>query len=526
MQVISFSISLVIMTSGINVIAQQDSCTLYEQAGLISLFDYNTIYHTLKYTEEYYELDDEYLVSENLESVYREFLKSACDIFTEEDIARLKELYQKYQIDNMDDMNNALNVISEHPDNFIDPFLEKLFQNDPDYIDIIEKLKIYFQSVMHLVERSVMEQKLASSGYATNPGIAEYYLDNHEEAIDYFKKLPAEELQSSWLDLYYLGLSQRAVSQFDEALENLQRAQVLAPEKSELNYNLADLCYYVFGDVSTASVYLGKALQLNPDHYYSRLLKGKILIINNEIAEAKKIFTRLIEEQPELIDAYNERGMIFGLEYNAAAALEDYSSAYQIDSLDMNAIKGKSSTLFGLQQYEEGYALLQNALLSYPDDKSIYGLIGEYYLATEDYDSCVICYEFADTDPSNIYIQNNLGYCLMKSGAHEKAAGIFMRIIAECESDESMKMMVAYGHNNLGYCLYKTGELNDALDHIETSLALEPNNACALIHKVIVEDALGRSGGHCENLNRASKLPNLVYCGQDMKKLLENYCRD
>jgi tetratricopeptide (TPR) repeat protein len=100
-----------------------------------------------------------------------------------------------------------------------------------------------------------------------------------------------------------MGMKDREIKQFDEAISNYSKAISVSPEDENLHYNIAR-AYFEASKRDKAEEYLGKALKLNPEFkegkvFYNYLLKLDQAQENKSKSEKKTggIFQNIFHSQ-------------------------------------------------------------------------------------------------------------------------------------------------------------------------------------------------------------------------------------
>jgi tetratricopeptide (TPR) repeat protein len=134
-------------------------------------------------------------------------------------------------------------------------------------------------------------------------GIIRLEFRQTEEAIDDFREalrldegnswhLSADERQETLVDL--AKIQEQDLSNHEEALATLEQA---ADTPDALG--LRAQCHYALGDLQAASDCAQRALQLDPDHVDSLLVKVRLAMNANEAAAAEALLNQVLKVQPK-----------------------------------------------------------------------------------------------------------------------------------------------------------------------------------------------------------------------------------
>lgn len=115
---------------------------------------------------------------------------------------------------------------------------------------------------------------------------------------------PETERESQALHYYLMGQISYTDENFPKAVANFMRAGELIDQPApELHARLAEL-FVRSGDLTRALAEAEKALEPNPEDSYMLLLKAGILESLNQNLEAVPIYEKIINQHPDVFDAY------------------------------------------------------------------------------------------------------------------------------------------------------------------------------------------------------------------------------
>ncbi len=187
-----------------------------------------------------------------------------------------------------------------------------------------------------------------------NRGSAYANLGRYNEAIsDYYK---ATELDPKNIYAYcrrgrmYLQMGQSA-----EAISDLNKAIQLDPKNANA-YIDRGYIHGILGQYEDAVTDFTKAI-INV--FYSR---GQTYYYSGDWNKVISDYTKVIELDPENVDAYCSRGAAYCFSAHYSQAISDFDKAIKINPKNSNAYFGRGSTHRGLGQYNEGISDLTKAI--------------------------------------------------------------------------------------------------------------------------------------------------------------------
>lgn len=172
-------------------------------------------------------------------------------------------------------------------------------------------------------------------------GVASYELNLKSET--YF--LEAIRLNPDLAEAYlYLGKCKYLTSDFDGALDNLNKAIQLNPKLAEV-YLERGYVYKEQGDLLAAHVEFSKAISLE-EGWKSYFHRGLIDIELNQYECAIEAFDHVIEQKPEHIQAYVQRALAKYALSESQDARADYEKALALAEAD-----GSHGVIYSVKKY-------------------------------------------------------------------------------------------------------------------------------------------------------------------------------
>ncbi|SHI01581.1 Tetratricopeptide repeat-containing protein [Chryseolinea serpens] len=190
-------------------------------------------------------------------------------------------------------------------------------------------------------------------------------------------------------------------------------------------------------DFEMASIYLDNLIKMNPTSAALRMRKAEYLVKMRQVEEAKKEFTKVIEIDPSIWQAYGQRGSIY-------LKSKQYDSAI----LDFTQIMGTSREVDSLTYSFRAYAYLESK---------------NYKAASRDYDSII---RLRPKDPN---LLNNRSYAREQLGDFK---GALQDVNDAIDADKTY--VRAYGTRALLYL--RMGDRDEALASISVYLKAYPDD--------------------------------------------------
>lgn len=302
------------------------------------------------------------------------------------------------------------------------------------------------------------------------------------------------------------------------------------------------------GNTPKAIVILDKAIDENPDAFELYHARGRAYIELEKFQQAVDDFGKALQLNPESAEVYNSRGLLFNALGYADEALADAEKAMQLASsgreknvalniradgrrtkkdypgavadyeallaarpepgIEMNALIGIAKVLGAQQKNKEAIFYLEKLTAAYPK-MSIgftnlafrYAEIGDYKKAIELNDKVIAIERHTKKDANG-------------------AAKVDKKVMVK-----GSDLAIALAYNNKGYAQYKLGDTAAALQSINQSIGLYPENSYAYRNRALAYLALNSKEAACADIDKSLELGFTEAYGDEMAKLKQANCK-
>jgi predicted O-linked N-acetylglucosamine transferase (SPINDLY family) len=209
----------------------------------------------------------------------------------------------------------------------------------------------------------------------------------------------------------------------------------------------------------------------NEDRLSSLKAQGNACLRNNQLAEAKTLFTRVCAIKPTDAEAWIALGNVNGQlgQFEEAAACCERAVALRPDIAVTHNNLGNVYKLQG--RLNEALASYQEALRLDPHDAMAHSNLGILLKTMGRIDEATACLQDAlRLDPRHAEAHNNLGNIHFDGGRLDKALACFQEALR-------LKPEFVQAYNNLGLVYQAQGRLEDALACYREALRLDPDKA-------------------------------------------------
>lgn len=194
-------------------------------------------------------------------------------------------------------------------------------------------------------------------------------------------------------DIKKTALNDLFTGDFDSAIDDLKKAEMLDRENPEILYNLG-IAYCRKGLFKTASDYFGKVLNLKISYINTAIVKKNIafcLIKNENYNDALTFLDEVITDFESDIHALNMRGYCLEKKGELREALKAYREIFRFDRSNLNSLNSTSFLMASLGI--ELKSALKIAKFVYEKDKlnpAYNDTLGFVYMKLGDYNEAEI----------------------------------------------------------------------------------------------------------------------------------------
>ena len=257
--------------------------------------------------------------------------------------------------------------------------------------------------------------------------------------------------------LISLGSVYAATGQNTQAITELKRALALAPNSDEAYRSLGD-AYALSGQSDEAISAYQNAVAANPYFWANHVALGNAYFKRGDTAKAAAEYKRVTELAPDNSLAYQNIGAVYLRE--------------------------------GL--WSEAIPYLQKSLSIAPDADA-YSNLGTAYFFLKDYDPATKNYEKAvEMTPNDEVLQGNLGDAYRWSGHSDKAAAAYGKAISLAFQELQVNPRSASIMGDLGLLYAKKGDAANALQYMQQSRAISPDDVNSMYQEVQVKTMIGK----------------------------------
>jgi len=231
------------------------------------------------------------------------------------------------------------------------------------------------------------------------------------------KKTEFEYLFIEGLKQKKLGSPQNAVTYFSKCLE-------IDPNSSATMFELANV-HLANGDQTSASLLLEKAIQLNPDNKWYKILLAQIYQQSKQYEKAANLYGVLYAEKPEQMENLEYLYMKAGMLSSAEKYDESIAAFDQLESklgFNEQVTVAKQQVYLAAGKKEKAVEEINKLIKLNPEETSYYGLMADLCIETGDSLKALDYYnQILKIDPENGFVHFSLAEYFDKAKQPEKA---------------------------------------------------------------------------------------------------------
>jgi len=207
------------------------------------------------------------------------------------------------------------------------------------------------------------------------------------------KSLQKDPLAEQKFQYHLLEASKsKMLGNIHEAILHLSRCIAFDPNSALAHYEIAGL-YLHLGDPDKAILFARKAVQLNNNNDWYKILLAEIFKATGRLNEATAIYKELNILNPDVLDYYYELAMLYSITRKYEDALNilniierefGYNELLALERENIYMITGKQ---------EQAFDEIKKLISYYPNEPRYLGLLAESYMLNQRYDDAYSFYQ-------------------------------------------------------------------------------------------------------------------------------------
>lgn len=262
---------------------------------------------------------------------------------------------------------------------------------------------------------------------------------------------------------------------YAEALSLLRRAQQQRPEDLQILTRIG-LLQLSREDYDGGEETFRRALELLPEEPRNLYSLGMALIGQQRNEEALDVFSRIPQGSDVYAEAVLQRGYLFRLEGDIEKGIEVLQQALETGKQTVEVYYYLSAFLGEADRFAAAGQVVRQGIVFFPQDASLHYQLGVIYERMDDRTKALTeMYQVLASEPKNADALNFIAYHYAELGENLEQA-LSQALIAIAQKQTS------YIHDTLGWIYYRLQRYDDARDHLEKAVKLDPTDPLILDH--------------------------------------------
>jgi tetratricopeptide (TPR) repeat protein len=303
-----------------------------------------------------------------------------------------------------------------------------------------------------------------------------YFLYNIENMVGMEKEL--EQWVMKGEQLFAEKKFPKAIDCYDKALELGSNNFLVLLHKA--------LALFDIGWFDESLIWFDKAFEVNPDYKPTWFIKGHHRFVEKRHQKALDCYDKALELEPNKVHAWVGKARSYRFLFNFPMAEKSSDKALELNPNDPFALFQKASAVFCLGKAEESIIWFDKAIEVNPDLNGFWNTKGWVLIRLRKYQEALNCLDKAiELNPHDYFAWTHKAELYERLMSYDKALECITNGVNIVPNHPT-------GLSKMGWNLILVGKIPDALEHLDKSLLLNPNDAYPWYHKGFALSKLGR----------------------------------
>jgi tetratricopeptide (TPR) repeat protein len=248
------------------------------------------------------------------------------------------------------------------------------------------------------------------------------------------------------INYYYEATTQKLLGNSKEALSLYLLCISKDPKNAAAYYEAAVLCNEL-KQPTTGLNYSKQAADLDPQNKWFLMEYADLLLQNNKVKQASKVYDQLLKLEPNNQDFQLEKAdiLIYLKKYKEAISI--YNKLEKKLGIVPEIVLQKQKLYLGQGKYDAAEKEMETLIQAYPNDPEYYGMFAEFYLTIHKKEKALLMFQkVLELDPTNPIIHLALANFYQDNGDNKKAYEYIVEAFKnpEVAIDNKIKIMLSY----------------------------------------------------------------------------------
>ena len=308
---------------------------------------------------------------------------------------------------------------------------------------------------------------------------------------------------------FNLGRAHFAKGQYEQALQQFSEAVKLRPDYIRPRLAMTQVAL-MQGNNDLALRLAQETLKYSPDNPSARLMQASALMRLKRMPESHAVLESLLKGNPAQGDILLEFGVLNLAEKKYPEAVEHFRAAFASDPGNIRGLMGEAQAYYMLNQPQKALQVIQAAVDKYPDRGDVYRELAGAHIRQKQYDvalkelqQLLAKYKLSPSEQANAY--GAMGEIYSRTGDLPKAIENLEKSRRLAPDNVALLNFLAQTYN-------RAGQREQARRTFQDALSKDPGNPQTMNNLAYLMADLGTDLDQALTLaNRAKqRLPNLV----------------
>ena len=231
----------------------------------------------------------------------------------------------------------------------------------------------------------------------------------------------SEEKRIEFEFMYIEGLKQKMIGNADNAVQYFNSCLDIDPNSAAVLYEIANI-HTQKGDFSSAKALLEKAIKINNENKWYKLLLAQINQNNKQYVEASSIYSELMKSDPDNLDYYYLNALLLTSGEKYDEAIKAYQKIEQKIGFNEQVSLARQQLYRVSGKNKEAYAEIEKLIKFNPSVPEYYGVMADMYKEDGNMAKALEYYnKVLAVDPNNGFVQFSLATYYIQNKDFDKA---------------------------------------------------------------------------------------------------------
>ena len=231
----------------------------------------------------------------------------------------------------------------------------------------------------------------------------------------------SEDSRKEFEYLFIEGIKQKTLGNYDEAIKIFSRCLEIDSRSSATLYEMANI-HVTRGDFQSSMFLLEKAVSLNPENQYYRMLLVKVYQQNKLFEKGAAEYEKLSKLFPDNTDYPFYRAAMLVMAGKNEQALSLYNQLEQKLGISEPISVGKQQIFTQSGDKKAAYAEIEKLITANPGVSKYYGLLADMYLADKNREQALVNYnKILEIDPNDGFVHLSIASFYLEDNDSVKA---------------------------------------------------------------------------------------------------------